>query len=1070
MTPIFTKVVKSIALPALIMGLTSVNIYAQQADTTSAKTASQTAAENSKRGYVTVKGLITDARTQKPVPGINVQVIDYAAAITDEKGEFSISVPNLEVTLTISGPGYQNKEIPLLGRTDVSASLYEDTYNSVYDQVVLPYSTKSKLHVANAVDAVNTTDRWQRSGESSDTYLQGRMPGLNVVRRSGTPGIGANLFLNGFTSLYATNQPLIVVDGMLYDNASYGSSLLSGHVGNPLSNIDIKDVDSYTLIKDGSSIYGTRGANGVLLITTSHAKTQATAIDFAAYGAYNSKVSNLPVMDANDFRVYLSDMLKTVPGQTDASIQMKPYMIDDPSYPGYYNYHNNTDWQDQVMSNSYSQNYYLKITGGDDIATYGLSVGYLKQSGIIDNTNLQRYQTRFNADLNLSTRLTSGISLSFVNNQENLQNQGIAPKTSPMFLALIKAPFLAPHTKNAQNEESPNFADYDSLGVSNPSALINKMQGINNNFRFLGSINFKYQFSKKVALQTLLGVNFDKIRESTFIPGHGVVPDTLLQAITTNSSATNTQRLYSLYNDTHASFSTHIGSNQSFSANLGFRYNTSNREIDFGHGYNSATDDYVSVTGGQPGLRVVGGENGKWNWLNIYANANYELLDRYFFTFNIASDGSSRFGKSADAPLTVNGNKFSLMPSIAGGWLISSEKFMSDVKFVDALKLRASYGIVGNDDIGNYSATQYYVSQNYLGSQGLVRGNIANPALKWESVKKTDAGIDAAFLNERLGITFDYFNNISSNMITYEPIVSVGGFQYVLTNNSAMKTHGMSLGINGRIINSSKLTWDLGVNLSHYKNIITKAPNNMFLSDYADGTFITEVGQAANLFYGFKTNGVYATDAEAAASHLQNRREDGTVTNFRGGDVRFVDANHDGYIDNADRQVIGDPNPDITGGISTSVTYKRWSMDAIFTFSSGNDIYNYTRRVLMGEKGYENQLDAANNRWRAQGQVTNVPRAEYADPAGNSRFSDRWIEDGSYLRLRTISIAYNIPLPFKGIKSAKIYVTGNNVFTVTNYLGYDPEFSADGNIFSQGTDIGLEPQFRTIQIGIRVGL
>lgn len=1062
---IFTKAVKSIALPVLIMGLTSANLYAQQqADSASPKT---TVSDN-KRDLIRVKGVITDAQTGKPVPGISISVAEFSAAITDEKGQFEISVPNLNALLTVSGPGYQNKEIALKGQSSVSASLYADTYNSFYETVVMPYSSRSYMHIANSVNAVSTDDSWQRSGESSDTYLQGKMAGLNVVRRSGTPGIGGNLFLNGFTSLYATNQPLILVDGMLYDNASYGSSLFSGHIGNPLANIDIKDVDSYTLIKDGASMYGTRGANGVLLITTNHAKTQATTIDFAAYGAYNSKVSNLPVMKANDFRVYLSDLLKTVPGETDASIQMKPYMNDNPN-PDYYRYHNQTDWQNEVMDNSYSQNYYLKVTGGDDIATYGLSVGYLKQAGILSKTNLQRYQTRFNADLNLSKKLTSNVSLSFVNNQQNLENQGLAPKTSLLYLGLVKSPFMAPHDINAAGEQSPNFAGYDSLNISNPSAIIDKMKGINNNYRFLGSINFKYQLTPKITLQTLLGANFDKVRETSFIPGLGVVPDTLALAITTNESATNTQRLYSLYNDTRASFNTRIGTNQVFSANLGFRYNTTNREIDYGHGYNSATDDYVSVSGGLPTLRTVGGENGKWNWLNLYANANYELNDRYFLTFNLASDGSSRFGRTADAPLTINGNKMSLMPSLAAGWLVSSEDFMSGVNFIEALKLRASYGIVGNDDIGNYSATQYYVSQNLLGSQGLVRGNIANTALKWETVKKVNAGFDASFFKERLNVSFDYFNNNSTDMITYEPVASITGFQYALTNNSAMKTHGVSLGVSGRIINS-KLTWDLGVNLSSYKNMITKIPNNVLLTDYAGGTIITQVGQPANQFYGFKTNGVYTSDAEAAASGLKNRREDGAVTAFRGGDVRFVDSNHDGFIDNSDRQVIGNPNPNFTGGISTMLAYKRWSMDALLTFSSGNDIYNYTRRILVSQSGYENQLQVVNNRWRAQGQVTDVPRAEYGDPAGNSRFSDRWIEDGSYLRLRTISVTYNLPISGKGIKSARIYVTGNNVFTITNYLGYDPEFSTNGNVFSQGTDIGLEPQFRTIQLGIRLGL
>ncbi len=1058
-----TKVVTSILLSTLILGFATVDVRAQKADTTARRVPAA-----AKKGF-SVKGTIKDALTGKPVSGANIRSAAYDAAITDEQGQFTINVPNLDGLLSVSGPGYQNKEIALKGRTKVSADLYGETFTSIYGNVEMPYSSQSKLHVASSVSSVDVTDSWARSNETSDTYLQGKINGLNITRRSGTPGIGGTLAVNGFTSLYATNQPLILVDGMLYDNANYGTSLITGHVANPLSNIDIKDIVSYTLIKDGASMYGTKGANGVLLITTTRAKTQATTIDFAAYGGYNSKPANLPVMQSADFRTYLSDLLKTVPGQTDASIRAKPYFNDNPN-PDYYRYHNETNWQDQVMSNSYDQNYYLRITGGDDIATFGLSVGYLKESGVTNKTDLQRYQTRFNADLNLSKNFTSTVRLSFVNSTQNIANQGIAPKTNPLYLALVKAPFWAPHDVGPTGVPSPNYAGYDSLNVTNPSALIDKYQGVSRAYRFLGSVSFKYVVSPKITLQTLLGINYDKVRENQFIPSLGVVPDTLLQAITTNESSTRTQRLYALYNDTRGTYHTTIGNNQSLSVNVGIRYNTNSEEIDQGNGYNSATDDYVSVTGGLPALRTAGGSNGKWNWMNLYANAEYELKSRYFLSFNVASDGSSRFGTTANAPLSINGNKFSLMPSLAAGWLVSSEKFMSDVKFIEALKLRASIGMVGNDDIGNYSAKQYYVSQNLLGSQGLVRGNIANTSLQWESVRKVNLGFDASFLNERLSISFDYFNNKTTNMITYDPVPSISGFQYALTNNSAMATNGTSLGVTGRVLNK-KVIWDLGINVSSYKNKITAIPNGVLLSSYAGGTLISQVGQAANLFYGFKTNGVYSSDAEAAASGLKNRREDGSVTNFRGGDVRFVDTNNDGFIDNSDRQVIGNPNPTITGGISTMLSYQRWSMDALFTYSVGNDIYNFTRRQLSAENGYQNQLVKIDNRWRAQGQVTDVPRAEYGDPAGNSRFSDRWIESGSYLKLRTISVTYNVPVKSGiGIKSAKVYLTGNNVFTLTNYLGYDPEFSSGGNIFGQGTDIGLEPQFRTIQIGLRIGL
>jgi TonB-linked SusC/RagA family outer membrane protein len=1065
MKHIVSRSTKEIILLALITGSSLSTLYAQNEQPL---ISDSSRIENLATTNHRVTGVVRDISNAKPLPGINISAGKYSATITDEKGEFRISVPDPDGMLTISGQGYQRKEVALKGRTSLETSLFQDTYPSFYGEAVLPYGTSSRLRTAYSIDALSVDDNWQRTSESSDTYLQGKAAGLNVVRRSGTPGTGGNMFLHGFNSMYATTQPLVIIDGMLYDNFSYGNSLITGYVASPLSNIDMKDIDSYTLIKDGGSFYGTRGGNGALLITTARAKSQATTIDFGAYGGYNSRVSRIPVMNAGNFRTYLSELLTTVPGENAASIQAKPYMNDNLN-PDYYRYHNTTDWQNEVLSNSYNQNYYLKVTGGDNIATYGLSVGYLKGSGITTNTDLQRYQTRFNADLKLTTKLSAVANLSFVNNEHNLMNQGIAPKTNPLYLALVKAPFLRPHEVNAANEQSPLFTDVDALNTSNPSALISDMQAVNKNYRFLGSVSFKFDITKKLSLHTLGGVNYDKVRENIFIPEVGVVSDTLTQAVTTNSLGTNTQRLFSLYNDTRLSYAADLSGNQHLSANLGLRYNESTREIDYGRGYSSATDDYVSVGSGAPGLRSVGGENGDWNWMNVYGNAGYELKNRYFFSFNIAADASSRFGKTASGALTLNNNKFAVLPSAAAAWLISSENFFNGGKMIEALKLRVSYGLSGNDDIGNYTAKRYYTSQNFLGTQGVTPGNIANTGLKWETVKKANIGVDIALFAERLSLTADYFQNHTVNMITFEPTTSIATFEYALTNGGGMKTNGVDLSLFGRLLNKT-VKLDLGLNVSGYRNRLTKIPGNRLLTTFAGGTILSEVGSPSNQFYGFKTAGVYSSDAEAASEGLKNRREDGSVTAFRGGDMRFIDKNSDGYIDNLDRQVIGDPNPRLTGAFTALASYKRWSMDAVMSFTAGNDIYNYTRRNLEAMNGYGNQLDRVQNRWKAPGQVTNMPRAEFGDPAGNSRFSDRWIENGSYLRLRTVSLTYDIPRISNGIKSVRIYLTGNNVFTFTKYLGYDPEFSAAGSIFSQGTDIGLEPQFRTVQLGVRVGL
>ncbi|RZK52022.1 MAG: SusC/RagA family TonB-linked outer membrane protein, partial [Pedobacter sp.] len=370
-----------------------------------------------------ITGVLTEASTGKPLPGLNVNVTGFSATLSDEKGNFKISVPNKNSVLIISGQGYQTKEEALKGRTSVKIALYEESYTSQYDMAVLPFGTTLKNRTPFAVSSLSTNGSWNRTNETPDSYLQGQMAGLEAQKRSGTPDIGADLYLRGYNSLYAANQPLIVVDGVIYDYNSYGSSVISGHQTNHLANIDIKDIDNITLIKDGSFTYGTRGANGVLLITTGRAKDEATRLDFAAYGGINTKASQLPVLKADNYRIFLSDLLKTKPGTTDAMIQAEPYMNDSPN-PDYYSFHQNTNWQDQVMDNSISQNYYLKVTGGDDIATYSLSLGYLNNEGITKNTDLTRYQTRFNANFNLTSKLTAQANLAFTRSEQNLRDQG----------------------------------------------------------------------------------------------------------------------------------------------------------------------------------------------------------------------------------------------------------------------------------------------------------------------------------------------------------------------------------------------------------------------------------------------------------------------------------------------------------------------------------------------------------------------------------------------------------------------------------------------------------------------
>ncbi|WP_165958169.1 SusC/RagA family TonB-linked outer membrane protein [Segetibacter sp. 3557_3] len=1030
-----------------------------------------TAVANSTEKVTTINGLVREVVSGKPIESARITYGDRYAAISDSSGRFTIGVPDTKVALRIEADGYQPRELALRGKTSLTVQLYESDFTSVYDDVTTPFDVIPQSHAAASIVAVQNRGNWSMP-ETADALLQGKVAGFNSIRRSGTANMGADMFLRGFNSLYATNQPLIIVDGVYFEKDNIGNSLISGYYNNPLSFIDLKDVDNISVIKDGASIYGAKGANGVILITTARAKQEATKIDLALYGDYNLAPQNIPVLNASDYRVFLSEMLQSK-GLSYNEVKALPYMNDNPSNPDYYRYHNNLDWQKKVFRNSFTQNAYLKITGGDNIAKYALSIGFLKNQGNIQSTGLNRYNTRFNADLNLSRKLTASANLSFLYYDQTLKNFGINNSTNPIYTALVKSPLLPTNELSDEGISSPALAGRDSFGLSNPAAIIDGLKANNKSYRFTGMVGFNYQFNNNLALATTISVNVSKTRESFFVPETGIVSDTLASAIARNRSGAQVLRTFGFFNDTRLSYSRKFGGLHELTARLGARYNHSNSEQDFGLGFNAATDQFTGVGFGVNALRQIGGSLGEWAWLNTYLNVDYNFAGKYFLSLNASADGSSRFGdeiKSANA-IQLGGKSVGLFPSLSAAWLISSENFMAGSHSIDLLKLRLSAGLSGNDDIGNFTARKFYVSQNLLGISGLVQGNPGNPQLQYEAVTRLNAGVDVAVLNERLSFSIDGYQNTTNKMIVYEPAPSASGLRYNISNSGAMQTTGWDASVNGRIINKRKLKWDVGFNIAHYKSVITKLPAGAIVTSFAGSDYITGVNGAPNLFYGFKSQGVFTSDAAALAAGLVTPGYNGSTTPFKGGDMHFVNTDASNNIINEnDRQVIGDPNPDFFGSFNTRLVLNDWSLDALFTFSQGNDVYNYARRQLESMRGYANQTQAVINRWRSDGQVTPIPKASWGDPVGNSRFSDRWIEDGSYLRLRSLSVSYTIPFKPGIIKSASVYATGNNLVTFTRYLGYDPEFSAGVGVFGQGTDIMLEPQYRTVQLGMRVGL
>jgi TonB-linked SusC/RagA family outer membrane protein len=1012
-----------------------------------------------------VTGRISDASTGLPLAAISVSVPNFSATTTNDSGLFVLKVPNYEVTLELSAKDYQLKEVSLKGRKNVSAKLYEDAFNSVFDVVNLPYSQKAKSQTVNSVITVNAT--WANPSESPESMVQGKIVGLNTNFKSGALAVGANMFLRGYSSLYATNKPLIIVDGMIYDDECYSASQIKGFEANPLADIDVKDIESITVLKDAVSLYGSKAANGVILINTVHAHEAATKVEFYAHSGLNMTPKNLPVMNAADFKEYLTEQFQNN-GLTSAWILAQPYMSTNTSSANYRKYNNNTNWQDEVFDRTRNQDYYLRVTGGDEIAKYGLSVGYLNNKGIIRNTDYSRYTTRFNADVSASTDLTINANLGFTYGEHNIMEDGLARKTNPLYLALTKSPFFTPSIIDSLGQTTQKLEDVDSLGVGNPQSVLNSLEAKNKAYRFVGSVKLNYRLGTNWNFSSMVGFTFDKNEQNVFIPDYGLVADTLTSAVAYSTVRSDIKRFTSIYNDNRIQFNKVYENKHSLTVNVGMRYNTNATRDDVGTSYNTPTDALKYLDSGTSILDRSDGSTGSWNWLSYYSGVDYSLFRKYFVSFNMSVDGSSRYGVDANG-ISLFSHKFGVFPSLGAAWLVSSENIMASITSIDLLKLRGSYGLTGNDDVGNFQNSKYYSSQRFIGYVGLVQGNIPNTKIQWETNKKLNLGLDMALLNERLQLAFDYYHNITDNMLTNTPTDLVSGYSSALINNGSLVNNGVELTIDGRIINGL-VKWDLGAGIAHYINKLKKMPGGNYSTQISGATLLSAVGNPLGVFYGYKSNGVFASDAEAVASGQTNKLANGQTLAAKGGDIRFADLDNNGVIDANDREVIGDPNPDFTGMITSKLAWKGFTLDMLFTFSKGNDVFNALRLDLEAMSGYANQSNAVINRWRTDGQVTDIPKATPGDPMGNSRFSSRWIEDGSYLKLKTLSLSYDFKVKPRFFQNLLVYVAVNNVFTITNYLGYDPEFSMSSSALAQGIDAGLTPQFRSVYMGVKIGL
>ena len=1035
---------------------------------------------NAQKGIIEteIKGTVYESATGKPLAGAQITIPGVTSAITADNGTFVLKKSVAGAFLIVQAPGFAPKRVAVLSKTSIDVWLLDDSYKGKYEDVATLFDMNNALNLTSASSSHENRNDYQLGSYSIENILQSNVNGLNTISRSGMPGAGANLYLNGLNSLNANSQPLIIVDGIVFDNQNI-YSIIGGNNVSALSDIDVKDIDNITVLKDGASVYGSKAANGVIIINTIRAKDAATRINFHAYMGVNLEPgTQYPMMNAWNYKNYLTEMMSNQ-GLSENQIQAYPFINSEKPVvetwgvsgnADYYRYNQSTDWQDQVFKTSFNKNYHINITGGNDATLYAISVGYLGHDGLVENTSYSRYTTRVNAQIKMTDWFKLNANVNFVYTDRGLTFEGLNKNFNPVYAGLVKAPFTSPYIYNVEGIQTPNLENADVFGISNPRAIIENSGSFNNRFRFFSKINAILTFSKYLNADIIFGLTTDKVtKESVFMPEAGINHDIMASGFITNTTQQLRNHLFQINSDFRLTYKRTFDFAHDLTARLGVRYQTGDAELDWGRAYNTSSDEMKTLSDGKNTLAEVGGSLGNWKSISDYLNVEYGYENRYFLSVNAAMDGSSRFGANANG-LKIGKNVFGVFPSLSGAWLISSEDFMKNQSVFDVLKLRAGYSITGNDDIGNYSSQYYYVSQGLLGAYGLLRGNIPNANLKWETNKKAVLGLDASLLKERLNISIDVYNSKTSDLISLKKLSTLSGFSFAIMNDGSLQNNGIDLSINGRIVDKKHFKWDAGINVSAYKNTLLSLSANEEFNTVAGGLVRTKVGAPLAQFYGYQTDGILNSTDEATAANLKIKNPYGVEVPFTAGDVKFVDNKNDGLIDENDMTVIGDPNPDFFGSFVNSLQYKRFTLNATFTFMVGNDVYNALRANLESMSGLDNQTSAIISRWKYDGQQTTIPKATWSDPMGNARFSDRWIEDGSYMRLKSLTLAYELPLKIGFINSAEVYITGNNLLTLTNYLGYDPEFSTGQSPINAGIDTGVSPQPRTVLFGIKVGL
>ena len=947
-----------------------------------------------------------------PLPGANILLKgSYKGVISKIDGTYQINVPSESSVLIYSFVGYEKQEITVGNRLVIDVTLIpESKYLS--ELVVVGYAVEKKVLLTGSVGVVSSDKLKDIPVSGIDGLLQGQASGVQVSQNSGTPGGEMTVRIRGVGSISGSSQPLYIIDGVPVITGDFAQVGYEGQGINALSDLNPSDIESISILKDAAaaSIYGARANNGIIVITTKRGSNQKTLINFNSYNGIQQVWKKLDMLDSRQWMEYRNDLAGTTVFTQDD--------ID--------NITTDTDWQKTIFRIAPTSNYELSASGGNDKTIFYMSGNVFNQTGTLIGTDYMRMSGRLNVDHNVSEKLKVGASLGVTHSKTD-RVEGDQTLHGPLPNG-ISTPAIYPvyNPDGTYNQDGP---------YSNAVSIANEAINQNFSFRTLGNTYFNYQILPRLSFSSKWGVDFLNFRE------HAYESVKTVQGAKYNGLGFETfTNVMNILSNNILKYQASLDKNE-FEFLLGYSFEKYQTRHSFIRGQDFADEnlEYLSSAATIVSASSGASNDGIRSW---FGRMNYNYDNKYISSFSGRFDSSTKFGEN---------NRTGFFPSGSFAWRIGQESFMESLPQISELKIRTSLGLTGNDDIPSFLYAELYGVTSYAGLSGIYPSSIPNPDLKWESTTQFNFGVDLGVFENRIFLTADYYNKQTKDLLLARPLPESSGFTSITENIGEIENKGFEIGINTNNLTGT-LKWTTSINLSANRNKVLKLYNGQALGDRGRGSNRVEEGEPIGIFYSYKWLGVDPST----------------------GDVVYADVTKSNGITADDRTKVGDPHPDFIGGITNTLSYKGIDLSLFMQFSYGNDVFNGSRLFLESLQGGDNQLEDVIRRWQKPGDITDIPRATN-DPvkaAENKRVSSRFIEDGSYLRVKNLTIGYTFPNSLIGklrLASLRVYFSGQNLLTFTNYSGLDPEVNYLGNDNTViGTDFFTYPQARSYNFGVNL--